>query len=206
MRKRQNNRKNKFMFMFRCRDFLLILAAIALAGAANAGNDIGLGKSDGTISKKPAGHAVSEKTANSLLLLGLDGAMHSQEDWKGKVVVLNFWATWCSPCLSEIPDFVVYQEQYKTRGLQIIGVGLDEEKKLRNVQRTLEINYPVLVADPKKNGVLMESWGNNTGIVPYSVVIDRNGRVVYTHHGQVDRDTFNENILPLLGKVESKPN
>jgi peroxiredoxin len=52
----------------------------------------------------------------------------------------------------------------------------------------------------------MESWGNNTGIVPYSVVIDRNGRVVYTHHGQVDRDTFNENILPLLGKVESKPN
>jgi peroxiredoxin len=131
--------------------------------------------------------------------------MHSLEEWKGKVVVLNFWATGCSPCLSEIPDFVAYQEQYKTRGLQIIGVGLDEEKKLRNVQRTLEINYPVLVADPKKNGALMESWGNKSGIVPYSVVIDRSGRVVYTHLGQMDRDSFNENVLPLLGNVESKP-
>lgn len=191
--------------MFRCRDFPLILATIAVAGVAYAGTDIGLGKGNGTISKKPASHAVNEKKANSLSLMGLDGAMHSLEDWKGKVVVLNFWATWCSPCLSEIPDFVAYQDQYKTRGLQIIGVGLDEEKKLRNVQRTLEINYPVLVADPKKNGALMESWGNNSGIVPYSVVIDRNGRVAYTHHGQIDNDTFNENILPLLGKVESNP-
>jgi len=191
--------------MFRGRDFLLVLAAIAAAGVANAGTDIGLEKSDGTISKKPASHAVNEKKENSLSLMGLDGAMHSLEDWKGKVVVLNFWATWCSPCLSEIPDFVAYQDQYKTRGLQIIGVGLDEEKKLRNVQRTLEINYPVLVADPKKNVALMESWGNNSGIVPYSVVIDRNGRVAYTHHGQIDSDTFNENILPLLGKVESNP-
>jgi peroxiredoxin len=119
--------------------------------------------------------------------------------------VLNFWATWCSPCLSEIRDFVAYQEQYKTRGLQIVGVGLDEEKKLRNVQRTLEINYPVLVADPKKNGALMEQWGNNSGIVPYSVVIDRHGQVVHTYRGQLDRDSFNENILPLLGKDGSIP-
>jgi peroxiredoxin len=191
--------------MFRGRGFFLLLAAIAVAGVAYAETDIGPGRSDGTVSKASVTHAASEKKANALSLMGLDGAMHSLEDWKGKVVVLNFWATWCSPCLSEIPDFVAYQDQYKTRGLQIIGVGLDEEKKLRNVQRTLEINYPVLVADPKKNGPLMESWGNNSGIVPYSVVIDRNGRVAYTHHGQIDRDTFNENILPLLGKVESNP-
>jgi peroxiredoxin len=191
--------------MFRVGDYILILASIAVAGTAFAGTDIGLGKSDGTVSKTAATHAVNEKKANSLSLMGLDGVIHTLEEWKGKVVVLNFWATWCSPCLSEIPEFVAWQEQYKTRGLQIIGVGLDEEKKLRNVQRTLEINYPVLVADPKKNGALMESWGNNTGIVPYSVVIDRNGRVIYTHHGQIDHDTFNENILPLLGNVKSKP-
>jgi peroxiredoxin len=199
--------------MFRVRNCIIVLAFFVAAGTAIAGNDIGQRNSNDAVTKhsnQSASAIVSTaleskepmmKRASSLSLMGLDGTMHSLGDWKGKVVILNFWATWCSPCLSEIPDFVVYQEQYKTRGLQIIGVGMDEEKKLRNVQRTLEINFPVLIADPKKNGSLMETWGNHTGIVPYSVVIDRNGRVVYTHQGQIDRDSFDENILPLLDSI-----
>jgi peroxiredoxin len=159
----------------------------------------------GGVSKQPVPQAVKEKSVNVFSLMGLDGEKHSMEEWKGKVVILNFWATWCSPCLSEIREFVAYQEQYKIRGLQIIGVGLDEEKKVRNVQRSLEINYPVLLAAPKKMGALMEQWGNTTGIIPYSVVIDRQGRVVFTQRGQIDRDSFNENILPLLAKTEPNP-
>lgn len=137
----------------------------------------------------------------SLSLAGLDGLKHSLADWNGKVIVLNFWATWCSPCLYEIRDFVAYQEQYKARGLQIIGLGLDDEKKLRNVQRTLEINYPVLVADPVDNGGLMKLWGNGSGVVPYTVVIDRNGRMTYAHSGVMSREVFDEYVLPLLDKI-----
>jgi peroxiredoxin len=134
-------------------------------------------------------------------LMGLDGVRHSLADWKGKVIILNFWATWCSPCLYEIRDFVIYQEQYKARGLQIIGLGLDDEKKLRNVQRTLEINYPVLVADPVENSGLLNQWGNSSGVLPYTVVIDRDGRAMYVQRGLMSRDVFDEYVMPLLDQV-----
>lgn len=134
---------------------------------------------------------------------GLDGEMHSLSNWKGKVIMLNFWATWCAPCQAEISDFVSFQDEFQAAGLQIIGVGMDEEHKLRNVQRTLEINYPILIADPVRNIKLMTQWGNSTGIVPYTVVIDRDGKIRYIHSGPLHRDVFDEYVLPLLEKDKS---
>lgn len=195
------------------RNIPFLLAAVVAAGTAVAGNDFGQSSRDsavaitpersvaGATSKTLPSKADKEREMKSLSLAGLDGLRHSLADWNGKVIVLNFWATWCSPCLYEIRDFVVYQEQYKARGLQIIGLGLDDEKKLRNVQRTLEINYPVLVADPVDNSGMMKLWGNSSGVIPYTVVLDRDGRMTYTHRGPMNRDVFDEFILPLLDKV-----
>lgn len=139
-------------------------------------------------------------TQGDFSLPGLDGEVHSLANWKGRVIMLNFWATWCAPCEAEISDFISFQKEYQAAGLQIVGVGMDEERKLRNVQRTLEINYPILVADPVRNSKLMSRWGNSSGIVPYTVVIDRDGRIKFIHSGPLHRDTFDENILPLLDK------
>jgi peroxiredoxin len=205
--------RRKIELMTAARDCLFLLVALMAAGTAVAGSDVSQGGvygADANVRKLPGAEIASKKQLSrageepgrmSLSLPGLDGVSHSLADWKGKVIILNFWASWCSPCLYEIRDFVAYQAQYNTRGLQIIGVGLDEENKLRNVQRTLEINYPVLVADLKKNPDLMKTWGNDSGVVPFSVVIDRNGQVIFVQHGQIDHETFIENILPLLDKV-----
>jgi len=186
------------------RILFVVLAGACIAGTAVAGNESSSFNAS-AYKQAPAEAAARTHSSNStedrkekLLLKGLDGGRHSLAEWRGKVIVLNFWATWCSPCLYEIPDFVAYQKKYSIRGLQIIGVGLDEEKKLRNVQRTLGINYPILFADPKSDSGLMASWGNSSGVVPYSVVIDRDGRVAYTHHGLMNLETFNESVLPLL--------
>jgi len=144
-----------------------------------------------------AGEAGVSILPPAFTLPGLDGKPHALKEWHGKVILLNFWASWCSPCQTEIRDLVAWQTAYGKQGLQVVGIGMDNEVKLRNVHRTLEINYPVLFtnspADP-----LMSRFGNRAGMVPYSVLISRAGEVVYTHAGVITREMFDEQVIPLL--------
>ena len=137
-------------------------------------------------------------TAPALRLRGLDGEEHGLEDWRGQVLLLNFWASWCAPCQAEIPLLVRWQAQQGAHGLQVIGVGIDNVRRLRNVQRSLNINYPVLVADPERSEDLLPQWGDTRRIVPYSVVIDRSGQIVHRQLGELDEVTFEDVIRPLL--------
>jgi peroxiredoxin len=131
-------------------------------------------------------------------LKALDGTAHQLDEWRGKVIMLNFWASWCPPCQYEIRDFVGYQEKYGGRGLQIVGIGIDSERKLRNVARTLGINYPTLVAGEDEGWKVLKQWGDRRGVLPYTVLIARDGRLVYTHLGPLDQATFEEQVLPLF--------
>ena len=131
-------------------------------------------------------------------LTDLDGNVHSLDEWKGRVIMLNFWAALCAPCQYEIKDFVRYQDTYSERGLQIVGIGVDQERPLRNVSRTLGINYPVLVLDPANENGILADWGNEQQIIPYTVVIDSKGMITYIHRGQLNDEAFNNFVLPLL--------
>lgn len=160
------------------------------------------------VEKKPktSTMALPARTNNAwemdpFMLDGLDGLSHQLSEWKGKVIVMNFWASWCSPCMHEIPDFIQHQEQYADSGLQIIGIGVDEKRKLANVKRTLGINYPVLILDPMASRPFMAKWGNSSGIIPYTIVINTDGRMKYIHRGQMGNEEFNEYVLPLLKPV-----
>jgi cytochrome c biogenesis protein CcmG, thiol:disulfide interchange protein DsbE len=114
--------------------------------------------------------------------------------YRGKVVLLNFWATWCAPCLTEIPRFVEWQRKYGGRGLQVIGISMDDnEAPVRAAYQKYRLNYPVVMGDEK----LGEMYGGILG-VPVTLIIDRSGKIRFKHQGAVDLDIIDREIRTLL--------
>ena len=128
-------------------------------------------------------------------LMDLDDKPVKLSDFKGKVVVLNFWATWCAPCRKEIPTFVALQKQYGAKGLVIIGASLDQggTKTVKPFVGKTGINYPVVLADQKT----ADAYGG-IQVVPTTFVIDRQGKIVAKHEGDTDRAVFQSEIKSLL--------
>lgn len=114
---------------------------------------------------------------------------------KGKVVVVNFWATWCGPCRMEIPGFVKLQDKYGPQGLQIVGLSIDEKPPdaVAAFAQKNGLNYPVHVVGPDT----MKAWGNFEAI-PMTFILDTNGKKVWEHEGYASAEEFEKQIKPLL--------
>ena len=110
----------------------------------------------------------------------LDGRVHRLLDWRGRVLLCNFWATWCAPCREEVPILVSAKAQWAPYGFEVVGIGIDSADKMREFSTTHKINYPVLVADATALE-LVRKLGNRTGGLPYTVVLDGTGAVVRRH-------------------------
>jgi len=123
-------------------------------------------------------------------------------DFRGKAVVLNFWATWCPPCKAEIPWFVAYQNQYGSRGLQVIGVAMDDAGKdvILKFADDLHINYLVLQGTNK----VADDYGGVEGL-PTTFYIGRDGRVVARTIGEPDRGEIEDDIKLALGSGKAAP-
>lgn len=145
---------------------------------------------------------VSAPTADALLnarIADLAGVRQPIAQWRGKVLVVNFWATWCPPCRQEIPEFIALQKQYGAQGLQFVGIALDEKAKIQNFVDEVGINYPILVGDLEAVA-LAQASGNRMGGLPYTVIIDRQGKLVTTETGALSREKLTAIITPLLNK------
>ena len=113
----------------------------------------------------------------------LDGSPQVLGQYHDKVTVLNFWATWCPPCLREIPAFVDLQSRYGEAGLNFVGIALDHAEVVAPFVSDKAMNYPVVVGD-QQVVKFMQTLGNAIGGLPYTAVIDSRGEVVYTHQGE----------------------
>lgn len=118
----------------------------------------------------------------------IDEKMHSISEWQGKTLVINFWATWCQPCLKEIPEFMQLQTQFEKKNVQFIGISIDELSAVARYKNTIGINYPVLIASEWDGFNLAQQLGNSANTVPYTVVVNSAGKIVYRHAGAVKKE------------------
>ena len=123
----------------------------------------------------------------------LRGERQAMAQWKGNVLVVNFWATWCPPCLKEIPEFIRMQEALRDRRVQFVGIAIDDPHKVADFAAKMGINYPVLMAETE--GIsLARAAGNRLGGLPFTVVIDRQGKTARIELGTLDE----AKLLPVL--------
>lgn len=130
-------------------------------------------------------------------LADIAGRTRHISEWDGQVLAINFWATWCSPCLQEIPELVDLQTRYGAKGLQIIGIALQKPEELTDFIREYKMNYPVL-AGVDSVIEIAESYGNTIGALPYTAIIDRTGKIVFVKLGPVTSTEVETVISTLL--------
>lgn len=127
----------------------------------------------------------------------LAGKRHTIAQWQGKIRIINFWATWCPPCLKEIPEFINIQQELADNGVQFIGIALDDKDSVATYLHTNPANYPMLIAGDE--GIaLSRQLGNRYDTIPFTLIVDQFGRIIGRQAGAISREKIMELIEPLL--------
>jgi thiol-disulfide isomerase/thioredoxin len=114
----------------------------------------------------------------------LQGQPQPLSQWRGKVVVLNFWASWCAPCREEMPDFDALRRRFHARGVEFVGIAIDNETNVARFLQDMPVSYPILIGEGAALAVARQ-LGNTAGALPYTLVIDRDGKIVLSRLGRL---------------------
>ena len=125
------------------------------------------------------------------------GKIQNLGQYKHKIIVVNFWATWCPPCREEMPELVALQQAYKDKNVVVLGIALDEPTQVAHYLKNTPVNYPI-VADDMVGSLLGEQLGNDKGVLPYTVIIDADGKIASAHFGRITKAMIEASLKPLV--------
>lgn len=167
----------------------MFLAVAALAGAT------GFYFSRGNPGTNAGGIAAQSLMSTSLP--DLSGKPQPMSQWRGKVLVVNYWATWCVPCREEIPTLMKVEHKYSSNGVKLVGIAIDSVAKVQDFAKDMQIDYTLLIGGLDTLSAVKD-LGNHAGVLPFTVVLDRAGKLVYAHAGAVTEDGLGKVLRPLL--------
>ena len=142
--------------------------------------------------------------APDFTLQALDDSSYTLSKMEGKVVLINFWATWCGPCRMEIPEFNELQKTYNERGLNILGISVsDNKKQLKNFTKSFAVDYPLLYGSAKDMNKIMRDY-DGVYAVPSSFLIGKNGNIIWKYPGAILKNYDPQTFADLVYKIEKE--
>lgn len=127
----------------------------------------------------------------------LKGTEQAVSQWKGKTLVINFWAPWCGPCVEEMPELAALSHEYAAKNVQFVGIGIDTAQNMIAFEQKVKVDYPLLVAGYAGTD-LARALGDKAGALPFTVVVDAQGRMHYQKLGRITTDEVHAALKPLI--------
>ena len=151
---------------------------------------------------KPSVQNLDTQSFFASQLLDSRGQARKLSDFRGQVLVLNFWATWCPPCREEIPDLVVLRNAYQRYHVEMLGIAIDSATNVARFLQTTNVPYPILLAE-NEGMALASSLGNRQGVLPYTLLIDTQGHTVKSYLGRIDIEVLKQDLKTLIEPISA---
>ena len=126
-----------------------------------------------------------------------DGKPADTAEWQGKILVVNFWASWCPPCIEEMPTLDLLQQEYLQQNVLFVGIGIDSPSNIREFLKSTPVSYAIVIGGLEGSN-LSKQMGNTQGALPYTVIIDSKGKSTYTKLGKISEDELRKAIKSAL--------